>query len=118
MCLVAIALVHLLDVKDKFEEVPYLGVLFIGLIVTSLVLAEALIRADEPLIWVGAGLMAAATILGYVLSRSVGLPGEGGGEIGNWWEGLGLASLLVEGVVVWLAVVRLTPMRAPARATA
>jgi hypothetical protein len=109
MCLVGVAVIHLLDVKDKFDEVPYIGVLFIGLIVTSLVLADVLIRRDEPVAWLGAGAMAAATAAGYVLSRSVGLPGEHGAEVGNWWEGLGLASLLVEGVLVWLVLRRLTP---------
>ena len=108
MCLVAIALIHLIDVHDKFDEVAYIGVLFVGLIVLSLVLAEALLRSDEPSVWMAACLLAAATIAGYALSRSVGLPGEGGEEIGNWWEGLGLASLLVESLVVWLAASRLS----------
>jgi Ni/Fe-hydrogenase subunit HybB-like protein len=107
MCLVAIAIIHLVDVHGKFEEVAYIGVLFIGLIVASLVLAEALLRSDDSWVWMAACLLAAGTIAGYVLSRSVGLPGEGGAEKGNWWEGLGLASLLVEATVVWLAATRL-----------
>jgi len=36
-------------------------------------------------------------MVAYGLSRSVGLPGEGGEEIGNWEEALGLASLMIEG---------------------
>ncbi len=107
MCLVGIALVHLLDVKEKMEEVPYIGVLFIGLIITSLVLAELLIRHDQPMVWLAAGALGASVICAYALSRSVGLPGEGGEEIGNWSEGLGLASLLFEGALVWLVAVRL-----------
>jgi hypothetical protein len=55
--------------------------------------------------------VAGATIAAYCLSRSVGLPGEGGEEIGKWTEPLGLASLLVEGIVVWLAVSRLAAAR-------
>ena len=36
--------------------------------------------------------------IGYVLSRSTGLPGDTG-DIGNWTEPLGLASLYVEACV-------------------
>lgn len=111
MGLCAMALIHLLDVPDKIGEVPYIGVLFIGLIVSSLVIAEWLVRTDDLRAWVAAGLLAGLTIVGYCLSRTVGLPGEGGEEIGNWTEGLGVASLLVEGLVVFLAVVRLTKGR-------
>jgi len=42
------------------------------------------------------GGVALAALLGFVYSRTVGLPG-GGDDIGNWWEPLGLASLFVEG---------------------
>jgi len=40
--LIGIAVIHLMDVPDTFEEVPYIGWLFIGLIVACLVLAEVL----------------------------------------------------------------------------
>ena len=114
MALIGVAVIHLMDAPDKFEEVPYMGVLFVALIVASLLLAEVLIRHDDLRAWLAAGALAAATIIGYTLSRSVGLPGEGGAEIGNWKEALGLASLLVEGVLVWMALARLM-LREPAR---
>ncbi len=108
MLLLGISLIHVLDVKDKFEEVPYLGVLFLALIAASLILALLLVRSDDPLVWLAAAAVAGATIVGYVLSRSTGLPGEGGAEVGNWWETLGLASLFVEGGLVLLASARLS----------
>jgi hypothetical protein len=108
MCLVAIAVIHLMDAPDKFEAVPYIGWLFVGLIVVSLVLAEALMRHDDVRAWALAGMVAAATLAGYCLSRSVGLPGEHDAEVGNWKEGLGLASLMVEGLLVYLAAARVT----------
>jgi len=113
MALIGVAVIHLMDAPDKFEEVPYIGVLFVALIVASLLLAEVLIRHDDLRAWLAAGALGAATIVGYTLSRSVGLPGEGGEEIGNWREALGLASLLVEGVLVWMALARLM-LREPA----
>ena len=109
--LVSIALVHLLDVPDKFDELPYVGVLFVGLIITSLLLAEGMIRTDDLRVWLVAGVVSAATILGYAISRTSGLPGDEGDDIGNWTEPLGLASLLVEGIVVLLVLGRLTDRR-------
>jgi len=105
--LAGIALVHLLDVEDRLTEVPYIGWLFVALIVSSLGLAAALIRSDDRRAWLGAGLLAGATIVGYIITRTVGMPNDGGEDIGNWTEPLGLASLLIEGVVVALAVSRL-----------
>jgi hypothetical protein len=40
---------------------------------------------------------------GYVINRTVGLP-QAIDDIGNWTEPLGLASLLVEGFVIAIAV--------------
>jgi hypothetical protein len=67
---------------------------------------------------IAAGLAASAAV-GYVLSRTTGLP-NATGDIGNWTEPLGLASLFVEaavatvGVGAYLAV----PARALARPSA
>jgi hypothetical protein len=72
--LVSIALIHLLDVPGKFDELPYVGVLFVGLILTTLLLAEAMIRTDDLRVWLVAGAVSAATILGYAISRTSGLP--------------------------------------------
>ena len=106
-----IALIHTLDLQGKLDELPYVGVLFIGLIVSCLLVAEGLIRSDDLRVWLLAGALAAATILGYVISRTSGLPGDHDDDVGNWLEPLGLASLLVEGVVILLAVGRLTLSR-------
>ena len=85
--------------------------LFVGLIITALLLAEAMIRADDLRVWLVAGAVSAVTILGYAISRTSGLPGDNGGGVGNWTEPLGLASLLVEGVVVLLVLGRLADRR-------
>lgn len=108
--LVAIALIHFLDLFSKFKETPYLGVAYVGLIVLSLVMAARLLRSDTPRVWAGAAGLAAATLAGYALSRFVGLPGAHG-DIGNWTEPLGLASLFVEAVVVALSAYATTFVR-------
>jgi hypothetical protein len=101
--LVAIALIHFLDLFAKLEETPYLGVAYLGLIAASLAVGARLLHAAGTRVWMLSGALAAATLAGYVLSRSVGLP-SAADDIGNWQEPLGLASLFVEGLVVALSV--------------
>jgi hypothetical protein len=103
IALLGIALIHLLDLPGKLGETPYLGVAFIGLIVASVVLAGLLAMRDNRNVWLAAGGLAAAIIVGYAINRTVGLPGAME-DIGNWLEPLGLASLFVEGTVVLVAV--------------
>jgi hypothetical protein len=101
--LAGIALIHLLDSISKFHETPYMGWMYVGLMAGSLVAAGLLIRVGSRLGWAASGVLAASAIVGYVLSRTTGLP-NATGDIGNWTEPLGLASLFVEGCVVALSV--------------
>jgi hypothetical protein len=89
--LARIALIHLLDLNDKLKEVASVGVVRIGLVVVSLVIAEALTRTNDPRGWITAGTIAGATILGYAGSRTAGVPGDHGAEVGNWLEPLGVS---------------------------
>ena len=101
--LAAIALIHFLDLFSKLDETPYLGVVYLGLIGAALVIAGGLVHGAGRRWWLGAAALAAFTMVGYVLSRSVGLPASTV-DIGNWEEPLGLASLFVEAVVVALSL--------------
>jgi membrane protease YdiL (CAAX protease family) len=93
-----IALIHALQAPEAFEETTYLGVLFIGAIVASLALCALLTRTSDQRAWAAAGGLAAAIMLGYVLTRTSGLP-DATLDVDNWTEPLGLASLVVEGLV-------------------
>jgi hypothetical protein len=97
--LAGIALIHLLDSIGKYGETRYLFWMYIGLMVTSLVAAAAVLFTRSSAAFLAAATLAAGAIAGYVLSRTTGLP-DAKGDIGNWTEPLGLASLFVEGVVV------------------
>jgi hypothetical protein len=101
VALAGIAVIHLLDLPGKFSEVPYMGWMYIGLIAASLATAFALVRTSDARIWKLAVLLPAAAIVGFVLTRTVGLP-QATDDIGNWAEPLGMASLLVEGSLVAL----------------
>jgi len=77
-------------------------VLYVALMVSSIALAGALIRTDDTRVWAAVAVLPALVIVGYVLSRTTGLP-QSNDDIGNWSEPLGMASLFVEGSLVALA---------------
>lgn len=104
--LVSVALIHLLDLQSKFEETPYMAWMYIGLIIACLTTAYALVHTSNRLAWIATVALPASAAIGFSLTRTVGLP-EATGDIGNWLEPLGLASLMVEGCLVALAADRL-----------
>jgi hypothetical protein len=95
--LLGISLIHLLDLQSKLDETPYLGVAYLVLIAACLGTAAALLHADDRRAWAAATALAALTIVGYAVNRTVGMP-SATDDIGNWLEPLGLASLFVEAV--------------------
>jgi hypothetical protein len=113
MGLVGVALIHLVDSGSKFAETPYVFWMYVALMVVSLGVAGLLLHTESWRAWAMAGGLAGTAILGYVLSRTAGLPGASK-DVGNWSEPLGLASLFIEGCIVALALYRLFMLR-PAR---
>jgi len=101
--LLAVALIHLLDLESKFKETPYLGVAYVVLLAGCLYAAWDLTARGSHTAWVLAGMLALAALAGYMVSRSVGLPGAHG-DVGNWLEPLGVAALFSEAVVLVLSV--------------
>jgi hypothetical protein len=112
--LAGVALIHLLDLPGKFDETPYLAWIYIGLIAGCLVTAVALARSGDPRAWTAATLLPLGALVGYTLTRTVGLP-QAMDDIGNWTEPLGLASLFVEGSLVTLAGAVLTSLSSSRR---
>jgi hypothetical protein len=53
--------------------------------------------------WTAGLLLGAAPFLGYVASRTVGVPGDSG-DVGNWADWVGTLALIVEAGLVTLAV--------------
>jgi hypothetical protein len=112
-----VALIHLLDLPGKISETPYLGGMYIALMVGCVLVSAALIGTSDRRAWMAAAALPAGAIAGFVLTRTTGLP-QATGDIGNWTEPLGLASLFVEGSLVALAggVLARRPVVAPAPA--
>ena len=97
--LAGIALIHLLDSIGKWSETRYLFWMYVGLIIASLATAGWVLFTRSRTALLTAAAVAASALVGYVVNRTVGMPGATG-DIGNWTEPLGLASLFVEGAVV------------------
>ncbi len=60
--------------------------------------------------WVAGVLLGAGPFLGYIASRTVGVPGDPG-DVGNWGYWVGTVSLLVEAALVMLSVSMLLAAR-------
>ena len=98
--LAGVAAVHVLDLPSKWEEVKYLGVAYLLVIIASVFLIERVISHGTKLDFLGAAAVSASVIVGFVINRTVGMPGAMD-DIGNWLEPLGLLSLVVEAFVLW-----------------
>ena len=104
VCLLGVAVTHLIDLPEKLDEAHYMAAMFCALIVASLVLAAALAAGHHvQLALSAAGMLSALTIVGYVLSRTVGLP-QLEDHVGMWMDPVGIASLAAETTLVVLAV--------------
>jgi threonine/homoserine efflux transporter RhtA len=96
--LAATAYIHLKEMSSKFAEVPYLGVGY-AFIAAGCFAAIAMVVARYKGGWYLGGATAAATFIGFVLTRTVGLPGSTD-DIGNWSEPIAQQSLVAEGLVI------------------
>jgi len=105
--LAGIALIHLLDSIGKYGETRYIFWMYVALMVGSLLTAFAVLHTRAKVVWLASGGLAASAVAGFVLSRTTGLP-DATGDIGNWTEPLGLASLFVEGLVIAASAYGLT----------
>src|SRR3954453_6031143 len=90
--LAAIGVIHLLDSIGKYSETRYLFWMYIALIVGSIAVAGLVLFTRARAAFRAAAALAASALIGYVLSRTTGLP-QASDDIGNWTEPLGLASL-------------------------
>jgi len=113
--LVASGAVHIPVIPMHLEEAPYIGYLFIALTAACFALAAAVLLLDSVAVWAAGGVVTALAVVGYVLSRTVGLP-QIGDDIGNWTEPLGVAAIAAETITVLLAVIALRHAEASVQA--
>ena len=98
-CAVGNTVLHALLVPDHLEEKFYIGVLFAVGGAVMLVVAAALVAGSRPMTaWLTGVAVSLGMIIGFGLSRTVGLP-DGYYEPG-WEPPYGPLSLIVEGLFV------------------
>jgi hypothetical protein len=102
MLLIAlIGLIHLLDAPSSFDDATYKGLLFVAIVIGSVVAATG-IYLGRGWGWSLGVLIAVCAFVGYVISRTIGLPGIG---VDVWLEPLGILSLIVEALFIALYLV-------------
>ena len=97
--IVVVGLIHLIDAPGDLQEAPYQGLLFLANFFGALAAAIGIQRGHR-WGWLLGVLVAGGAFVGYVISRTVGLPGLPVEE--EWLEPLGLLSLVVEGLFAGL----------------
>jgi peptidoglycan/LPS O-acetylase OafA/YrhL len=102
--IVGSGVIHLIEARDAFGDATYKGMLFVAQGLGALVADVGIYRAERVWGWSLGLLAAGGALIGYVLSRTVGLPGLPP-EPEAWLEPMGVASLIVEGLFVLLFVV-------------
>lgn len=111
--LITTAAVHTALAPAHLREAPYAGVLFIALSATALTIAASLVRRNNELAWMAAGLISVTALLAYAVSRSIGLPSLGD-DIGDWLNPLGIVAMVSETATALICLRRhaaLTPFR-------
>jgi hypothetical protein len=110
VAIVATGVIHLVTARDSFGEATYKGLLFVANGVGALVAAVGVYRDRSDWGWLLGALVAGGAFVGYVLSRTVGLPGLPA-EPDAWLEPLGVASLIAE--AAFLIVFAMSRRRSP-----
>jgi len=114
----AVATVHVADQGGvtAFTSPAWIGwgyrIIEVGGVLTALVLL--LPRPPRPAPawagWAAGALLGVGPFVAYILSRSVGVPGDSG-DVGNWGYWVGTVSLFIEATLVVLSVSMLLALR-------
>jgi hypothetical protein len=100
--LLTVGLIHVLEIQGQLSGTVWLTAGFCLLAVAAPVAGLWLLARPSSVAWQFSGLVCLAAAGGYVLTRSVPVPGDSG-DRGNWLQPLGVAALFTEGIVAILA---------------
>lgn len=100
-------LLHLVLAPEYMAQQAYIGGLFIAGGISSLAIGAWLWLKDDVLAWSAGALVCGGMALGFILSRTTGLPGFQEAE----WELSGIVSVLLELGVVGAAIATLRGLR-------
>lgn len=86
---------HYVTAAEEYSEARYMGILFLANFLGSLVSAFGIARRKLGWGWVLGVVIAAGSIIGYIQSRTVGMPGM---EAEEWYDPIGIPAMLAEGL--------------------
>jgi hypothetical protein len=99
----AVAVIHFAQVVPTTEQTPWLGAAFVLLTFACMGVAAQLLHNSTRLVWLQVAVLNAGVIGGYAFTRLMSTPFDNT-DVGNWSESLGIASLLIEGILVALSL--------------
>jgi hypothetical protein len=114
--LITVGIIHVLEIQGQLSGAAWLTAGFVLLAACAPVAGLWLLARPSSAAWGFSGLVCFLAAAGYILTRSVPVPGDTG-DRGNWLEPLGVAALFTEGIVTILAVLVLASMATPGRGT-
>ncbi|HEY7046674.1 MAG TPA: hypothetical protein VH373_05600 [Jatrophihabitantaceae bacterium] len=97
------AISHLPLLMSSLSDTPYIGVGFLLLAVAGFLLALLFVVNDTPAVWVSAAVVATLALIGYILSRTTGLP-DFTEYKGDWSYPLGVVSIVGEAMMIAAAL--------------
>jgi hypothetical protein len=100
--------IHFIDAPGSFGDATYKGLLFVANGIAAVVAAFGIYRGERRWGWGLGVVVAGGALVGYIISRTVGLPGL---APDIWLEPLGVLSLMVE--AAFIALYALSRRRAP-----
>jgi hypothetical protein len=100
--LMTVGVIHVLEIHGQLSGAAWLTAGFALLGVAAPVAGLWLLARPSPVAWQLSALVCLSAGLGYILTRSVPVPGDTG-DAGNWLEPLGVVSLITEAIVITLA---------------
>lgn len=99
--ILATGILHYATAAEEYSEARYMGVLFLANFLGSILSAFGIARRRLGWGWILGVIIAAGSIIGYIQSRTVGMPGM---EVEEWYDPIGIPALLVEGLFLIIFV--------------
>lgn len=98
--IVIIGIIHFIEAPEYFDEATYMGLLFVLNGIGSLAAAYGIYK-NKKWGWILGLLIAVGSIIGYAISRTVGMPNV---AVKEWFEFIGILSLVVEALFSLMAI--------------
>jgi len=91
--ILATGILHFVAAPGEYSEARYMGVLFLLNFLGALISAVGIAFRKFSWGWILGVIIAGGSILGYIQSRTIGMPGM---EVEEWYDPIGIPAIIVE----------------------